>query len=404
MPRRMLLWIAFAIVHVWVAAAGWWMPNQPMGDVHLVYEPWSTRALAGGGIVGVTEPWVYPQLALAPMVVAHALTWIGGYDLAWALLVTLCDAVAFWMLLGRGRSRGRRTAAWFWLAFAVLLGPVGMYRIDAITVPLAIIAVLLLARRPALAGALLTAGAWIKIWPAALVGAAVLAMRRRLAVVAGALVTTALVVVLVVAGGGARHLLGFVTMQTGRGLQLEAPVSTFYLWGAALGMPGSWVFYDQDILTFQVTGPNVDVVIAAMTPVLAVVVAGIAALGLVQARRGAAFRALVPPLGLALVAALMVCNKVGSPQFHDWLIAPLVLWIVVDRGRACGPAILALACAALTQLVYPLMYLGVMDAEPVAVTVLSLRNVLLFALLAWAVARVVRVPVRARAPRATIST
>jgi hypothetical protein len=403
-PRRMLLWIAFAIVHVWVAAAGWWMPNQPMGDVHLVYEPWSTRALAGGGIVGVTEPWVYPQLALAPMVIAHALTWIGGYDLAWALLVTLCDAAAFWMLLGRANSRGRRAAAWFWLAFAVLLGPVGMYRIDAITVPLAIVAVLLLARRPALAGALLTAGAWIKIWPAALVGAAVLAMRRRLAVVVGALVTTALVVVLVVVGGGARHLLGFVTMQTGRGLQLEAPVSTFYLWGDALEAPGWWVFYDQDILTFQVTGPNVDVVIAAMTPVLAVVVAALAALGLVQARRGAAFRALVPPLGLALVAALMVCNKVGSPQFHDWLIAPLVLWIVVDRRRARGPAILALACAALTQLVYPLLYLGVMNAAPIAVTVLSLRNVLLVALLAWAVARVVRVPVRARAPRAIIST
>ncbi|MDN3311533.1 glycosyltransferase 87 family protein [Microbacterium oryzae] len=404
MPRRMLLWIAFAIVHVWVAAAGWWMPNQPMGDVHLVYEPWSTRALAGGGIVGVTESWVYPQLALVPMVIAHALTWVGGYDLAWALLVALCDAVAFWMLVGRGRSRSRRAAAWFWLAFAALLGPVGMYRIDAITVPLAIVAVLLLARRPALAGALLTAGAWIKIWPAALVAAAVLAMRRRLAVVVGALVMTALVVLLVVAGGGARHLLGFVTMQTGRGLQLEAPVSTYYLWGAAFDLPGWWVFYDQDILTFQVTGPNVDVVIAAMTPVLAVVVAGIAALGLMQAGRGAAFRALVPPLGLALVVALMVCNKVGSPQFHDWLIAPLVLWVVVDRRRARGPALLALTCAALTQLVYPLLYLGVMTAEPVAVTALSLRNVLLVALLAWAVARVARVPVRARAPRAIIPT
>ncbi|WP_324012087.1 hypothetical protein [Microbacterium sp. JZ37] len=396
MPRRMLLWIAFTLVHVWVAAAGWWMPNQPMGDVHLVYEPWSARALAGDGIVGVTEAWVYPQLALAPMLLAHALAGIGGYDLAWAILVTLCDAVAFWLLVGDGRSRGRRTAAWFWLGFALLLGPVGMFRLDAITVPIAIVGLLLLATRPTVASALLTAAAWIKVWPAALVATAVVAMRRRGAVLVGAAVASALVVAVVVVSGGAAHLLGFVTMQTGRGLQLEAPVSTFYLWGAALHIPDWWIFYDRDILTFQVTGPQVDAVIAAMTPLLGAAVAAIAVLGVVQARRGAAYRSLVPPLALALVLAFMVFNKVGSPQFHDWLIAPIALWLVVDRRRARGPALLALACALLTQLVYPLLYMGVMLAEPFAVSVLTARNALLVVLLVWAVARVARVPVRVR--------
>ena len=131
-----MLWIAFALVHVLVAVLGFVQPNQPMGDVYLVYEPWSSGAIEGRAIVGVTESWVYPQLALVPMVLAHGFAWIAGYEVAWAILITLCDAAAFAMLVGRGRSHGRINAAWFWLAFIALLGPVGMYRLDGITVPL----------------------------------------------------------------------------------------------------------------------------------------------------------------------------------------------------------------------------------------------------------------------------
>lgn len=390
-PRRIALWTGFVLVHAWVATSGWLLPSQPMGDVYFVYEPWSNAALAGTGTVGVTEPWVYPQLALVPMLLAHLFAWVGGYTLGWALLMTACDAVVFLMLVGRGRSRSRRRAAWFWLAFAAMLGPVGMYRIDAVTVPLAIAGLLWLARRPVVAGALLAAAAWIKVWPAAIVAAAVIALRRRVAVIAGAAAVTVAIVVAVIVAGGAAHLLGFVTMQTGRGLQLEAPVSTLYLWGWALRLPGWWAFYDRIILTYQVTGPHVDPVIAAMTPLLVLVVAGIVLLGVVKARRGAPLRALLPPLVLALVLALIVCNKVGSPQFHDWLIPPLVLWLIVDARRARGFALAGLASAALTQLVYPLLYDGVLFGQILPVAVLTLRNALLVAMLVCVVVRLSRI-------------
>ena len=53
-------------------------------------------------------------------------------------------------------------------------------------------------------------------------------------------------------------MFGFVADQTGRGLQLEAPVSTFYLWRAVARIPGSFIYYDHELLTFQVSGPEVD--------------------------------------------------------------------------------------------------------------------------------------------------
>ena len=45
MSRRAVLWIAFALVHLGVAWLGFLLPNQPMGDVYNVYEPWSLQAL-----------------------------------------------------------------------------------------------------------------------------------------------------------------------------------------------------------------------------------------------------------------------------------------------------------------------------------------------------------------------
>lgn len=365
-----------------------------MGDVYLVYEPWTLQALSGAGIPGVDFTWIYPQLALIPLVLTQGLEWIAGYTVAWAILVTLCDAAAFALLIGAGRSRGRWLAGWFWLVFILLLGPAGMYRLDGITVPLAIAGCLWLVGRPWLASALLAIATWIKVWPAALLGAAVIAVRQRLFLVGGALAVSALTLVAVALAGGARHALGFVTEQTGRGLQVEAPISGFYLWGTALGLDGFSVYYDNDLLTYQVTGARLDAVIAVMTPLLILGMLALAGLGAVKAWRGATYLRLFPPLALTLVLGFIVLNKVGSPQYLTWIIAPLTLGLVLDRRRWWGPSLVGLGAALLTQLVYPVYYGAVIGAEPLAVTLLTVRNLLLIALWIWTIAALVRVPVK----------
>lgn len=393
-----MLWIGFAIVHLVVAVLGFMLPNQPMGDLYLVYEPWANQAMQGRGIVGVDSDWIYPQLALVPIVLANAIEWIAGYEVAWAILVTAVDALAFQLLVGRGRSRPRATAAWFWLAFALLLGPVGMYRLDAVTLPLALAGCLWLIGRPWAASVLLAVGTWIKVWPAALLAAAFLAVRRRAPIVAGAVLTSAVVLIAVVAAGGAPYAFGFVAGQTGRGLQIEAPVSAFYLWQSVLRVPGSFVSYDDVILTYQVTGPQVDAVIAVMTPLLLAGLAAIAALGAVKSWRGASFARLFPPLALALVLVFIVLNKVGSPQYLVWLVPPIAFALVVDRHRWQGMAVVSLVAAGLTFVVYPLTYEGVVMSQPFPVAVLTIRNALLVVLLVWSILALARVPARARHP------
>jgi hypothetical protein len=369
-----------------------------MGDVVLVYEPWATQALSGGPVVGVTETWVYPQLALVPMLLTTLLSMplipllgaSGAFLIAWAVLVTALDALAFRVLIGRAPARSRTTAAWFWSAALLLLGPIAIYRIDAITVPIAVIGGLWLMTRPALAAALLTIGAWIKIWPGVLVVAAIVALRSRVRMLLAAAAVTAVVVVVLVVLGADHELFGFLTEQTGRGLQIEAVAATPFLWLAVAGT--ARIEYSFEILTFQITAAGVDAVAALLTPLMILIVAAIAAIGVAKTARGASFHRLFPPLALSLVVALIVSNKVGSPQFQSWLIAPVILWLVLDAARARMPAVLVLVLCALTCLVYPLSYDALLRAELLPVLVLTLRNLLLVVLLIVGVRALVRVP------------
>lgn len=393
------LWSVFVLAHVLTAGLGWVYPSQPMGDVVLVYEPWATAAGSGGDIVGVTEPWVYPQVALVPMMLAGvlgapfvaALGVSGAYLVGWALLVMVLDALAFAVLVGRGRVRARRAAGWFWSAALVLLGPIALYRIDAVTVPLALVAGLWLVARPAVAAALLTVGAWIKIWPGALFLAAVAAGRARPRMLLAAAGVTAGVVAVLLLLGGDSEILGFLTAQTGRGLQIEAVAATPFLWMAVAG--AARIEYSYDILTFQIVAPGAEAVAAVLTPLLVLAVAVATVVGGVKAARGASFARLFPPLALLLVTVLIALNKVGSPQFQTWLLAPVILWLVLDRRRARTAAALVLALCLLTCLVYPLSYDGLLQAEVAPVALLSMRNVLLLVLAAVSAVALARVPV-----------
>jgi hypothetical protein len=403
-----VLWAAFVLAHLYVATVGWWMPALPMGDTVFVYEPWARDALGGGVIVGITESWVYPQLALVPMLLAQGISQLlhplvpgayavgsASYVVAWSILITILDAVGFAFLLrGRraARSRIRRGAALFWMAALVALGPIAMFRIDAVTVPLALIGGLWLFSRPAVASALFTVGAWIKIWPGALFVAALALLRGRIRMIVSAAIVTFVVVLGLVLLGGGRNLLGFLSQMSGRGLQIEAVGATPLLWLTQTGV--TRIEYDRQILTFQLAGPGVDLAAAVLTPLMALAVLAIAGLALWKLRSGASARRLLPATALALVAVLIACNKVGSPQFQVWMLAPILLWWLFDGPRVRVPAVLVLVDYLFTQAVYPVVYDGLLRAEALPIALLSVRNILVVVICVIAIRAIVRTPVR----------
>jgi hypothetical protein len=174
----------------------------------------------------------------------------------------------------------------------------------------------------------------------------------------------------------------FIGTQTGRGLQIEAPVTGLWLIDVVLGVPGASIYYDHDILTFQVTGRGVAATSHAMTAVLAIGVLAVVGLAIVARLRGARDDEVLALTALGLVSAFVALNKVGSPQYLTWYVAPVLLGLATTR-RFRVPAVLVLVMAVLTQAVYPWLYVLVIDAVPWMIGVLELRNLLELALLAW---------------------
>lgn len=401
MRNPIALWAGFVLAHLWLGMLALYAPGQPLGDVTSVYKFWIVDyAFAGHGWVGIDTVWVYPIVAIVPMIAAAAF----GPDLyasTWLSLVMVVDAIAFALVVVRGRRLDAPAAGWWWIGFLVLLGPVAVGRIDAITVPVALLGMLVLLTRPALAGALLAVATWIKVWPAALVAAVVLVLRDRVRVLLGAIAVSLVVLIVALALGAGANVFSFVTQQTSRGLQIESVLATPWMWDATLGEGHSRVYYDLSILTFQLQGPGVSVA-AIATPLLAVAALALLGLGALALRRGREAGEILPPLVLALTVALILFNKVGSPQFVTWLAVPIVFGMLSHAAGASrsfrAPAALGLAIAGLTQVIYPYLYHEFTVGVPnlLMVMVLTGRNILYVALFAWALVALVDV---VRGPR-----
>lgn len=382
---RAALWVAFLVVHAALVVLDLFGQGWPLGDVVAVYRVWAENAAEGLVRMGIDVPWVYPILAFAPMAASLAFgpEWYGQ---TWLGIVVLLNAAAFSVLIGRRRlTRTRRIAAWWWLGFLALLGPIALGRIDAITVPLALTGMLWAAGRPRVAAVLLTIATWVKVWPAAVLAALVVASRRRWEVVTVALALSAGILGVSLLAGSGLNAVGFVAEQAGRGLQIEAPLAVAWLWQIVAGSDAVEVVYDRQILTFQISGPGADAAASVTTPIMALGVAAVLLLGIRAARRGAAFGRLFPPLALSFIVVLMLANKVGSPQFVTWLAAPVVLGLVLRPRRFLVPAALAAAVALLTQVIYPYWYGWLMAANPGFVLVLTAKVLLLGALLVWGI-------------------
>ena len=413
-PARLALWAAFAAVHAWLTWLGVVVvPAESFADVDL-YRWWVHLGLEHGRWPVRDEPFVYPAGALLPMVLpALGTTWsTTGYALGWCALVTALDAAATAALVAPGRhldpgeqvghgatgdtdpERTSTAGAWWWLAFLTLLGPVAIGRLDAVVAPLMVVALLVGVRRPSVAAALVTVGAWIKVAPGALLLPLLTAARRPVrAVVAPAAAVCAGVLVLLAVGGGLPNAASFALTQTTRGLQTESVAATGWV-VAGLWREDVRIVLDEELITWEVTGPGVGGALAVLDVLLvAGVAAGAAALWLARVR-GRAVEALLPG-ALALLTLLVVANRVGSPQFLAWFAAPVA--VALARPGRTAPrwrpplAVVALAPAGLTQLVFPWRYAGLLTGDLATTTTLALRNALLVALLALAVAGLVAV-------------
>jgi Glycosyltransferase family 87 len=386
------LWSAFVLTHLWLGFLNLSAPGQPLGDVVNQYKYWTEQADLTAYYVGIDKGWVYPIVALVPMILA-GIFGFANYAGTWLALVFVLDCVGLAVLVGWRRPRRKPGLGWWWIAFLLLLGPIALGRIDSISIPIALVGALLLSARPKIAAFLLTIATWIKVWPAALIAAVLIASKARVRILITVVLTSGVIVGVALLLGSGSNVFSFITQQTSRSLQVESPVSTVWMWLSYFHVGGSFPYYNQDINTFEVTGPQTMAAAALLNPLLGVAALVLAALGIVAVQRGAAVTELLAPLALALVTAFIVFNKVGSPQYMTWLAVPVLLGLAtraMGHGRSFRmPAILALAAAGLTQAFYPYFYDQLLELNFSLLIALTARNILTVILFVWAVGAVI---------------
>ena len=384
-----LLWAVCLAVHGSLVVQTLRTHDASFGDV-LLYRWWVGQGVQEGTWPVLTDgwqysSWVYPVLALVPMALAAALGGLLGPEAGW-LVVALGASLGAFALLARPE---RRAGAWYWLTFLMLLGPIALVRLDVFVAVTVLVGLVLAARRPRAAALVLTVGAWVKVVPAALVWSLFATTSRRwrdVVLPAGAL--TVLVVGAATSLGGGARVLSFLGEQGERGLQLESVGAGAAMLARGLGVEAH-ATYNEDIYTYEISG-GVAAVVAQLLPL---VLAGLMLLVAVltwSARR--AGRETVAWSALAFLAAAIVGNKVGSPQFQMWLLAPLAF------GLAGGPrswawrsaALAGLVAALATQYTYPYHYDGLVALAPTSVVVLVVRNLAVLAVLVTAVLQLVR--------------
>ncbi|BDZ51921.1 hypothetical protein GCM10025867_41620 [Frondihabitans sucicola] len=391
-PR--VLWSGLAAVHiaVFLLMLPMMLRGELGGDLP-VYLHWTTEAFQGGTWPVFDYDWVYPAGALVPVLLPGVLG-ANLYGVVWLVLIAAANAVALQALIRRGRLLRNQTAAGWWVLTVGVLCPVDLLRIEGFTAPMVVVGMLFLGSRPRIAGLLLAAATWIKVWPAAVIVAVIVASTKRWIVILTGLATSVGVSLVVVLGGGASHLTSFVNQQNGRPLQIEAPLSTPWLWMSMFQVPGARLFHDSALITEEVTGPGDAWMVANGTWVMFGVMAALVVLLAIATHR---LSALVHPMGkevdlvlvgaLGLATAFIVFNKVGSPQYMLWLTPIVAVGLVLRPPDWKTPALLMLAVAILTTLVFPTFYFALIALHPLVLILLAARNILLLVVLGWSVAK-----------------
>ena len=372
------------LVHLWALTASKLFPDAiSFGDLSL-YDYWAYQVDNGTGVYGLATEWVYPALAFVPIWIAGAIN-IVSYEISWLVLVFALNTAAV-LLMVRPASNGKlfsgTYASWVFIAALFLLGPVAVSRIDSVSAALATFGLVAISRKSiGLAAALFTVAGWIKIWPIALFAALVAAFQNRVkAFVVATLISAGVIAVGLVAGG--TKVLSFVSQQQERGIQIEAVMATPWMWLAKFGSAN--LFFDDVVLTNQVSGAFVQELASISNYILfgALGITFFLAIRAVQAGRD---RTQVFVLAsLTGVLDLIVFNKVGSPQFMIWLAVVLVALVYFGIKKSKLALVFGAAILLLTQLVYPIFYVELLGLETLPLGLLTLRNLLLVALLIWA--------------------
>ncbi|MEU6506479.1 glycosyltransferase 87 family protein [Streptomyces sp. NPDC046942] len=333
-------------------------------EVWYLYGHWY-GALAHGAFPAHDTLWQYPPGAGAVLLAPALLPWL-TYFQAFGLLTLAVDALVAAALIRAGTRPGRSLlGAALWTGGLPLLLQLPLVRYDVQVTALAVLSLLATARSPRAGGALAALGALVKVWPAlVLLGTPRGPVTRgawRSAAGAGAVALGLLAVLF-------RNPLSFLRQQGGRGVQIESLAGTALNLARHAGWSGR---PHMQYGSVELVGPHVHAIALACLTLTAACF-GLLVVWRVRARRWTE----ATPFDAALSAVLLftVTSRVISPQYMIWLIGLAAVCLTSRHTSQRPVAVLILAAAGLSTLVFPMNYGEVVDGTWTGCLLMVARN------------------------------
>lgn len=365
---------------IWLGTAS----GDPFGDVRYTYSAWVVSSQQGGYILGLNEPWVYPYIANIPVWLANWI-WPADYMTGWFLLTVNMNMLLIAYLLGWGKKMQRAKAAWFLIACLFLCGPVALGRLEVFSLILTVLAAIsFLDQRRSLSMQFFSLATWIKVSPVAGIFTGFVTSDNRWKFIRNMAIGTAIIVLIGLALGGNQNMYSFIGLQSGRGIQVESTIAIFWLIQILFKIPGPDIYYDNAILTFQVSGFGVTEIASLMTLVQFGALAITIFLGFRAKRAGADTNSLFAWMFLTATLDLLVFNKVGSPQYQLWVIGAAFFGVLASTANWKLVTRLTLITSGLSWLIFPIYYGSLLDGTTTGVALLIFRNLGVVAILVYA--------------------
>lgn len=336
----------------------------------------------------------YPAFSIVPMLLprlalADAAPDLPIYDGAFVVLSAVLTGILA-LVLGRFAVTATSSAQRALAVLAILVAltaHVIAWRYDMTPALLSAAGILTLAAgSPTLGGAFVGVATAAKLYPAVLIPIGIvwlLGRRRPVDAMSFASAATAATVIpflpfTLIAPEGAFSFLAF---HAERGLQIESVTAGLLELGAIVGILPP-VGAEFAFKSYQLTTPMAEVLLpiqAALTVALQLGLAGFLWLHLRDASHDHPPASCLIGYAVAALLAFLVTNKVLSPQYLVWLLAlvPVISGVTVP--------LLVIAAAALTVVIFPMLYVGLIGLDPGAVLLLNLRNAALVGALGAAV-------------------
>jgi hypothetical protein len=324
----------------------------------------------------------YPPLALVPFTLPRLLT---ASPFVWERLYTW--QILLWDLLGLGfitwaslqLGRSLALTLGIYTLGLVAIGPLITQRFDLVPAVLMLMALTAYMdhRHKSAWGALIlsivTKAYAVVVGPLFIIDLAMRCRLRQIAFGLALLSLMGLAILIAVTAFSPQALTDFVTFHQQRPAEIESIYANVGLLAHIVTSTPLETSYE--FMSVNVSSPLVDRLIPYSLPVTVFGLLALCTLYYKRWNRCQRHRQALINYATAVVLIFMVCNKVLSPQYLIWLLPLIPL-----TGSAMAAAMFVLA-ATLTTVLYPMHFGDLTAIAPWAVVTLTVRNVLLLALI-----------------------